>query len=375
MHKRTAMLVSGFTIAVTGLSLIRSRSAWVRVADFPRLQIALLGTAALAHAAWRWRAVRRARHDVGEHAVDRPRSARSRSGAERAERIVTTSLVAAVVYQWLRIWRYTPLAPVEVESSRNGSTRGSLRILESNVRLSNRDADALIALVHEHSPDVVLCAETDDWWCERLEVLADAYPHTVAVPLDNTYGLVLRSRLPLADASVDFLTDSEVPSIQAKVRLRDGTWVWLNCVHPKPPAPGKEDDSLQRDSELMLVAKRVRDASLPAIVFGDLNDVAWSRTTRLFQKISGLLDPRKGRGFFSTFHAKVPGFRFPLDHFFHTPDFRLVNLMRLSPIGSDHFPMFIELSHEPDGAVAQPPVDDDTEDWEDARETLEQAGA
>jgi len=129
MHKRTAMLVSGFTIAVTGLSLIRSRSAWVRVADFPRLQIALLGTAALAHAAWRWRAVRRARHDVGEHAVDRPRSARSSSGAERAERIVTTSLVAAVVYQWLRIWRYTPLAPVEVESSRNGSTRGSLRIL------------------------------------------------------------------------------------------------------------------------------------------------------------------------------------------------------------------------------------------------------
>ncbi|MEO5567280.1 MAG: endonuclease/exonuclease/phosphatase family protein, partial [Gemmatimonadaceae bacterium] len=189
-------------------------------------------------------------------------------------------------------------------------------------------------------------------------------------PLSNTYGMLLYSRLPLSGTSIDFLIEPDIPSIQAHVQLRNGEFVWLNCVHPRPPAPGENDESQERDAELLLVGKRVRDARQPVVVCGDLNDVAWSRTTRLFQKTSRLVDPRKGRGMFSTFHARVPGFRFPLDHILHSPSFRLTRMKRLPSVGSDHFPVYALLTYEPDAEAGQQAPTADAGDHREANATI-----
>ncbi len=245
-----------------------------------------------------------------------------------------------------------------------------IALLMSNVLQTNRRADLLLAAIRDADPDVVLCVETDDWWRERLDALAETHPHAVRRPLPNTYGMLLYSRLPLEEVQVEALVQPDIPSIQARVRLRDGARVWLNCVHPRPPAPGESDDSLPRDAELLLVGERVREAQEPVIVCGDLNDVAWSRTTRLFQKVSRLVDPRKGRGLYSTFHARVPFFRWPLDHVFHSDSFRLVALRRLGYVGSDHFPVFVALSHEPAAAAEQEAPEETPEDLQEAAETV-----
>ena len=107
-----------------------------------------------------------------------------------------------------------------------------------------------------------------------------------------------------------------------------------------------------------------------AIVCGDLNDVAWSQTTRLFQRVSRLLDPRVGRGLYATFHADYPFARWPLDHLFHDETFALRRLDVLESIGSDHFPIYVQLLHDPALARHHEAPAADGEDHREATERI-----
>ena len=169
------------------------------------------------------------------------------------------------------------------------------------------------------------------------------YPYRVAVPLENLYGMHLYSKLELKDVDVKFILSDEIPSIHCTVILASGQPVQLYCLHPKPPSPTEAKDSTLRDAELLIVGDQIKELDESCIVMGDLNDVAWSRTTRLFQRISGLLDPRVGRKYVNTFHADYKFLRWSLDHVFHSIDFALVKMERLPHIGSDHFPVYVVL--------------------------------
>ena len=347
MLDKAATAIGALVILVTLLPLLHVKAWWVRIWDFPRFQIAIAGIIALAVSSF-------------EHGTN----------VNSWRLLVLGALGLAVLYQTALVWRFSRLAPLEVEQSRSTDERSRFSLAVSNVLQTNQQSDRVLAVMRESDPDVMLFVETNDWWRERLDAVLETHPYTLQRPLSNTYGMLLYSRLPLSDSSIDVVIEPDIPSMQAQVQLRNGQVVWLNCVHPRPPAPGESDESLQRDAELLLVGKRVCDATQPVVVCGDLNDVAWSRTTRLFQKVSHLVDPRKGRGMFSTFHARVPGFRFPLDHILHSPDFRLVNMRRLQYVGSDHFPVYALLSYEPEAENKQKAPEGDASDEQEARSTI-----
>ena len=101
-----------------------------------------------------------------------------------------------------------------------------------------------------------------------------------------------------------YLVEKDIPSIHATIVLPSGQAIRLFCLHPTPPVPQENPRSTEQDKEILLVGKLAKASRLPVIVAGDLNDVAWSYTTELFQKVSGLLDP--GRGFSIRLTPNIP---------------------------------------------------------------------
>lgn len=320
LHFFCRIAVGLFSLALvvgTAIPLLRSNAWWIRIFDFPRIQIAvLIGLTLAGYAVLRFFG----RLRPWEH---------------------TLAGVAAValVWQLISIAPYTVLYPKQMSGSRAEDDSNRISLLIFNVLHDSREVAALRDLIRENDPDIILLSEPTQRWLEQLDGLEDNYPYRIYQPQDNNYGLLLYSRLQLEGPEVRFLIDPTVPSIRTGVRLRSGTLVTLFGAHPRPPGvrrpeesedggaeaqaaqahaageveddgghesdDGEREDSDMRDAELLTIAREVSDlGEAPVIVAGDFNDVAWSYTTHLFQRISGLLDPRVGRGLFSTFDTR-----------------------------------------------------------------------
>ncbi|MGI8996032.1 MAG: endonuclease/exonuclease/phosphatase family protein, partial [Pyrinomonadaceae bacterium] len=301
-------------IVATVLPLSRSEVWWIRIFDFPRLQIVVITFIVLVVYLWL-----RGAGGVGGN-------------------LFAAALALCLLWQGYMMFPYTRLSRVQVQRSHSPEPQSSISLLFANVLMSNRDAARLREIIREADPDIILTVETDAWWEAQLREFERTHPFAVRQVQDNTYGMLLYSKLELLDPQIKFLVQDDIPSIHAQIKLPSGMEVGLHCLHPRPPFPTEDEQSTERDAELLIVGREIKGKETPVIVLGDLNDVAWSHTNYHFQDISGLLDPRIGRGFYNTFHAKYPFIRFPLDHFFHSNHFRLIGFRRLSYFGSDHFP-------------------------------------
>jgi endonuclease/exonuclease/phosphatase (EEP) superfamily protein YafD len=337
----------------TLLPLFRGHHWGLRVFDFPRAQMLALGATLFGGGLCRWRRL------------------------ARTDRVLTALAGAAAAGQAVQIYPYTRLAREEVLTVPEAAPGPSVILLCANVYQFNRRSRGLLGLIARHSPHMVLLTETDSWWANQLKELEAEYPFVVRKPLENTYGMMLYSKHELVDPEVRFLVQPDVPSIRTVVRLPENQDIFFYGVHPKPPGTETPEGDLRgsgaRDTELVLVAREVGEWQGPTIVAGDFNDVAWSHTTRLFQRLSRLLDPRIGRGLFSTFPVNHPWFRYPLDHLFHSEHFSLVAFKRLPAIGSDHFPILAALKLTPQAAREQEPPRADEEDQEEAEQTVREA--
>ena len=341
-----AQWLAGFITFVTIWGWMPLDNWWVRVVEFPRIQIVVLGVVA-----WAAMILFYSDWQIGQW-------------------LLFLALSLTLAYQLRMVLPYTQLWKKEVQNATDDPklAEHQIKIMVSNVLTPNEQKQDLVNLVNDKKPDILIALETDKKWERALEQIEPDYPYTVKVPLDNLYGMHLYSKLELIDPEIKYLIIDDIPSIHSQLRLQSGRVIWLYCLHPMPPSPTEADKSTTRDAELLMVGKHIKEHEQTAILAGDLNDVAWSKTTRRFQRISGLLDPRIGRHFINTFHVKYPFLRWALDHIFHSACFTLVDISRMPSIGSDHFPLMTTLQYEPQEASKQE-QNAPTTDAEDIQET------
>lgn len=350
------LIYAGILIVLSFVNLLGLDYWWIRIWDFPHLQLSVLALTGLVS----WGLLSR---ESGWPMI-----------------VVPIGLFTCLVYQCWLIYPFTPLAQKQLASLSNQSDSGAvkentIKLLVANVLMDNEQVGEIVSMVDQYEPDIVLLLEPDQHWEKGLKSLESSYPHRILYPLDNTYGMLLYSRLPIKKQEVRFLIQKDIPSMYAQLELPSGQLVHFYGVHPMPPSPTEHYRSTERDAELLLVAKEAREQQGPVLVAGDLNDVAWSHTTRLFQRISGLLDPRIGRGLYNTYNADYFFMRWPLDHIFVSQDFQIQEIRRLADFGSDHFPIFTSLTYT--GSKMKPKTEVPTPDHDDikeARKTIKKAG-
>ncbi|MGD9889333.1 MAG: endonuclease/exonuclease/phosphatase family protein [Halothiobacillaceae bacterium] len=101
-------------------------------------------------------------------------------------------LLLALPLPWLRA---SPSAPAATHPA------ATLSILSANLNLDNPDAKALLAIVQQTRPDVVMLLELTPHYAAQLKAWAD-YPYQALEPEDSPFGMGMVSRVSLHSAQV-----------------------------------------------------------------------------------------------------------------------------------------------------------------------------
>ena len=342
-----ALCSAGALSVFTVLPWIRSGWWVVRVCDFPRAQ---LGAAGLLGAVL-----------AGLVLV---------LGQRHGPMLGATALFAmCAVVQGVYVIQFLPIWPNAVAGAKEGEGGERIRMLVTNLDYENAQRAGVADWLERDDLDLLVLVEVDAEWMVALDGVRERYDQRLEAVRPEGLGIVLWSKLELRDARVEHLVSDDRPSLHVRIHVGSGRSFALNAVHPTPPGledEGDRKDSRVRDAELVLLAKRIAaEPRTDRLVLGDLNDAAWSHTTRLFLRLSGMLDPRRGRGMYPTYPASTPLLRYPIDHVFVSDGFRVRELRRETAPGSDHLAMFADLYLVEAGGVDPEPKDSDRENGQE----------
>ena len=256
-------------------------------------------------------------------------------------------LAGSMAINFWSLWPYTPVAPEELPLGTASEDAGCMSLLAFNVLQDNEDYARTARLIERIDPDILFLTETNQAWIDAMEPQVARYGYRLDQPLDNKYGKLFASKVPVVKAEYSDTFDDETPTLYATLRAPNGARFELIGLHPRPPMPGRS--TAKRDASIAEAGQKTPDGLANVVAIGDFNDVPWSDTTQNFRALGDYSDPRAGRGSFATFPASYAYVGWPLDQFFVKGKVSVQDLEIGEEVGSDHLPLMARFCVDHDG--------------------------
>lgn len=211
-----------------------------------------------------------------------------------------------------------------------------VRVLSYNLLSSNERFGDVAAYIRELDPDVVFLHEASRPWEVAMEAADLGYVVTRSRSPELIFGTLVLSREGDRVTSFGFTLGGP----RAVEVIHDG--VAFLGVHPL--APTSAERSALRNAQIDFAAEWSNQQQGPNVVVGDFNATPWSYPVRHLLAQTELRNSQSGFGVQASFPASGNFLiRVPIDHLFHSPDLAVVDRVLGPPMGSDHYPLVVDL--------------------------------
>lgn len=118
--------------------------------------------------------------------------------------LLLASALSLVIYLFRQIYPFTFIAEKQLLKTPILDAERAVSLMMWNVYQYNRNAASFLKLSAQVDADVILLSETDEWWQAQFKEIEVVYPYRVHIPLNNTYGMLLYSKLEIEQQRVVF---------------------------------------------------------------------------------------------------------------------------------------------------------------------------
>ncbi|MBZ0167012.1 MAG: endonuclease/exonuclease/phosphatase family protein [Candidatus Omnitrophica bacterium] len=263
-------------------------------------------------------------------------------------KIVLAALLCAMIPGSRILPLYLPLT-----RTAHAGPATTFTILLVNIKAENAQYQKLRNYIIKTDPDILALEEIDQTWNSQLEDVLKTFPFAIHEFREDNFGIGLYSKLPLDDLKIERF--SAVPSVSGNLTI-NGQPVTLLLTHPIPPTRYSSFDI--RNSHYENMAKKRPEYHDNLVLIGDMNSSSWSHFFRKLAKDMGLRDSRNGFGLQLSWPTMTELLLTTIDHCLVSQNIVVYDRRIGDDIGSDHYPVFLELA-VPDNPASDSAANDD----------------